>query len=423
MSPPPPPLDELRETLTGFVEQSDQPVLVLTTFDEEVTLVVKTLDTLDGESESDVFLFHAEPVVGGAAAYVDGLLHAVGQRVAEANEERADAGMPLLLPLPRVCFDPALQPYERLQHLLQHLDSWLPPGDGHRFVLALVPDRIADRDTHGRLLGSIVPFHGNARWPRRLRLIVREDRAAPFAIEAMRKAGVTGPYLYTTRLTVNDFADQVAADAANPSLPAARRMSSLLQCANFDLAFGRHEQALEKFGVLHTYYEEHRVLELQVAVLYGVGDVMSRLARPAAAQEWFVRGLEVATSARSLPLILQMSVALADLGVATQAFAQADVGYALGAETARKLLNLPFEADLFEKCGSARAELGNLQGAVGAWNAAAQAARVLEYDERLTSVLPRLRDVSAHAGHRDVAARFDAELRDAKSRLAARGAA
>lgn len=423
MSPRPPPLDEFRETLLGFVDQVDQPVLVLTCFDEEVTLVAKTLDTVDGESESDVFLFHVAPVAGGPAGYVDGLLRTVSQYLQEANDDRLDAGLEPLAPLPRGCFDSAVSPYERAQFLLQHVDRWLPPGDGHRFVLALVPEAIPDRDAHARILGSLVPFQDNAGWPRRLRLVVRDDRASPFAVSALRNAGITGPYLYTTRLTVNDFADATAAEAADPMLPPARRMNALLQCANFDLAFGRHEAALEKFGVLYTYYETHHVRELQVAVLYGVGDVMGRLDRYDAAQEWFVRGLEVATEARSLPLILQMSVALADLAFERGAFAQAEVGYALGAEAAQKQLNLPLHADLLEKCGLARSKLGNLAGAVQAWSDAAVGARELGYDARLLTVLERLRDASARAGHRDVAARYEGELREVNARLTTQGAA
>ncbi len=414
-----PPLDELQDNLLGFIDQTTQPVLILTCFDEELPLVVRTLDAIDAQLPSDVVLFHTDPVVGGAASYVDGLVRTLHVHVAEANEERADEGHPPLAPLPPGCFDRALDPFARMQLVFAHVDRWLPAADGHRFVLALLPESIVDRDAHGRLLGSMVPFHGNAGWPPRVRLVVRDDRKAPFVVDALRDAGVKGPFLYTTRLTVNDLADAVALDAGNLDLPPARRMAALLQCATFDVGQGRHEAALEKFGVLYTYYEEHKVLELQATVLYGVGDVMQRLEKPRAAQEWFVRGLQAATAATSLPLILQLATALANLGFQHGAYPQADVGYALGATTAEKLLNLPVQSDLLERCGEARAAQGNLAGAVAMWNRSAIVARELTYDARLLSVLVRLRDASASAGYRDVAAQLDAEWREVRMRAAA----
>ena len=156
-----PPFDELQDNLLDFIDQTTQPVLILTCFDEELPLVVRTFDAIDAELPSDVILFHTDPVVGGAASYVDGLVRTLGLHVAEANEERADEGHPPLAPLPPGCSDRALDPFARMQLVLAHVDRWLPDADGHRFVLALLPESIVDRDAHGRLPGSMVRDRGS----------------------------------------------------------------------------------------------------------------------------------------------------------------------------------------------------------------------------------------------------------------------
>ena len=80
-------------------------------------------------------------------------------------------------------------------------------------------------------------------------------------------------------------------------------------------------------------------------------------------------------------------------------------------------------ADLLERAGEARWSAGNAPGAVETWASAAKVAREHGYDERLRSVLARLRDVCARAGHVDVATRYGEELDAVRARLGAGGAA
>ena len=414
------PLDELQGQLFGFIDQSEQPVLVLTSLDEEVPTIARVFEAVDGESPGDVCFFHAAPVTG-AAAYVEGLVVAVLAQLAEVNEERAENGDAPLAPPPPACRARDIDPFERLRALLVHMTTWLPPGGGHRLVVALVPERIADRETQARIAGALVPFGGYAPWMRDVRLVLRDDRSSPFAIDALRRAGVSGPYVYTTRVTVGDLADDVALDAADPALPPARRMSALMQCAALDVALGRYEAAIDKYGILYQYYDTFKVIELKTMVVQGLGDVMARLDRLPAARGHYLQALDLASDAKSLTLILQAASAIGEVDMRLGDLAEADTSFTLGADAAEKLGNVFMHADLLERAGEARWGLGNARGATEAWTTSATVARESAYDERLSSVLVRMRDLSQRAGYADIAQGYDAELREVNARLAHAG--
>lgn len=414
------PLEELQAQLSTFIDQRAQPVMFLTCFDEELPTIVRVLDGLDGESPGDVFFVYTGPV-GSPVAYVDGALAAVLEQLAEVNEERRENGAPALAAPPPGCSSQAVDPYQRLQWLFAHMTTWLPQEEDHRLVVALLPEHITNQETQARIAGTLVPFRDYPPWMQHVRLVLRDDRRAPFVVDALRRTGVSGPFLYTTRVTVGDLADAVALDAADPQFPPARRMNALLQCAALDVALGRYEAAIDKYGILYQYYDTFKVIELKTMVVQGLGDVMARLDRLPAARGHYLQALDLASDAKSLTLILQAASAIGEVDMRLGDLAEADTSFTLGAGAAEKLGNVFMRADLLERAGEARWGLGNARGATEAWTTSATVARESAYDERLSSVLVRMRDLSQRAGYADIAQGYDAELREVNARLALAG--
>jgi hypothetical protein len=410
------PIEELQATLYAFVDQEEQPVLVLTSFDEEVPTIVRVLDSVDGESPSDIVFFHTAPIAG-AVPYVDGVLAAVLEQLGEVNEERTQNGDTPIAEPPPPCSSPNIDPFERLRLLISYMATWLPEGGDHRLVFALLPDQIANRQAHARIANALVPIQSRPPWMENVRLILRDDRRQPFVVDALRHAGVSGPCIYTTRVTVGDLADASAVDAANPRLPPARRMNALLQCAALDVALGRYEAAIDKYGTLFQYYDTHKVTELKAVVVQGLGDVMSRIDRLPAARGYYLQALDLASDAKSLMLITQASSAIGEIDMRLRSYAEANTSFTLGSSAAEKMGHVFVQADLLERAGEARWNNGDARGAVEGWTATANLARENGYDARLVSVLARLRDVSRSAGHSDVAARYDAELAQVRGQL------
>jgi hypothetical protein len=414
------PLEELQGQLFAFIDQRAQPVMFLTSFDEELPTIVRVLDGLDGECPGDVFFTYTAPVAS-PVAYVDGALAAVIEQLAELNEERRENGTPPLAAPPPGCSSQSADPYQRLQWLFAHMTTWLPQDEDHRLVVALLPEHITNQETHARIAGTLVPLRDCPPWMQNVRFVLRDERQAPFVVAALRRAGVSGPLLYTTRVTVGDIADAVALDAADPKLPPARRMNALLQCASLDVALGRYEAAIDKYGILYQYYDKFKVIELKTMVVHGLGDVMARVDRLPAARGHYLQALDLASDAKSLTLILQAASAVGEVDMRLRELAEADTSFTLGAGAAEKLGNVFMHADLLERAGEARWGLGNARGATEAWTKAANVARESAYDERLSSVLPRMRDLSERAGYADIAQSYDAELRQVKARLALAG--
>ena len=417
-----PPLEELNVQVGGFVDQSEYPTLFLTCFDEEVPTLARALDGLDGASPSDVFLLHFGNV-SSTSHYVDSVLQNVIEQMQETNAERIDAGLPTLSILPQLCFRRDVDPLDRLRALLAHMTTWLDPAGDHRLVVALVPEKILDQAAYAAIAGVFIPGATIAPWLRRTRAILRDDRRTPYLVDALRKAQIRGPYLYTTRLTVSDFADAAAAEAANTDLAPARRMNALLQAAALDVALELFEAAIEKYGVLFTYYETHGVTELKAAVLIGLGDVMGRVGRLPDARGRYLQALDLAADAKSLPMIMQASSAIGDVDMRGGAYPEANRSYTLAAATAEKLGNVFVHADMLERAGEARWSSGDVTSAVDGFNASAHSARESGYDARLSTVLERLHGIAATAGYGDLARTYATELAAVRGRITAGGAA
>jgi hypothetical protein len=136
---------ELQETLSGFVDQNDNLLLVISTTDLEMAYLLKTLEGMDVASASDVFLVFGEPFTDGPA-YATAIM-----RNLRAQMEVARAGLlargeePLAL-LPALCDDTSASPAVRLRAAIDHAASWLPEGGGHRMIWGFLPMRIDDHN-------------------------------------------------------------------------------------------------------------------------------------------------------------------------------------------------------------------------------------------------------------------------------------
>ena len=288
--------------------------------------------------------------------------------------------------------------------------TWLPPGGNHRLTVALLPETIANQQAQSELLGHLIPAKGVEPWMRRLRLLVRDDGASPFAEDSLRRAGARNVLVHRTDLTVGAIADATAREAEDTSLPVVKRLDALLQCAAMDVAVGRYEAAIDKYSRLYKHYEEHHLTEMQALAAQGTADVLARIDRLPAARGRYLQALDLAAEAGSLHLIMSISGAIGDVDMKTRAFVEAARSYELGADAAEKLANGYVRADLLDRCGTAHEAAGDVGAAVGAWTAAATLARLVRHDSCLLGVLDHLRRVARKAGHGDKVAAFDAEI-------------
>ncbi len=384
-------LTEAQDTLAAFVRQDRYQVLVVRATNVELIYFLKIVEALDLREPAHVFGLFPQAVAGDASAYVTSVLNGLRTQLDPVNQLRVAAGEPSWPPLPPACDDPALPPARRLRAGVAHAAGLVPGGIEHRLVFSLLPQTIAKPETYAQAVAAILSPEAapEPAWPR-VRLILRDDGAAPRIIEALRRSKRPDVLIYEPDLSPAALMDAMAHDIRDPGLPEAQRMQMLTELASLDYAYGRLEEASAKYEILYDYYRRHQSPLMQAFVLQGVGDVLRRVGRLPLARERYAQGLTLAITTQGLPLIMALAYAVGDVSLELQRFQDAADHLEIARKVALSLHNRPVEADALEKIGDARLALNRPGEAIGVWRDAAAVCRVAAYKERLLSVLARM---------------------------------
>ncbi|WP_437927503.1 hypothetical protein WMF37_52230 [Sorangium sp. So ce291] len=405
-------LDELKATLGEFVEQRENLLLVVSCADPEMSYVLKTLEGMDDTAPSDIYLVFGEAFTD-AAQYASAIMKNLRLQMEIVKAPRAAEGEAPLPPLPEVCDDAEAPPTARLRAAIDHASSLLPAQGGHRVIWGFLPLQVADREGYARLVGEFVPARGPEPWMRGLRVIARDDRDAPFLFPPLRRSKAPGVLLYELDMSPAALNDALVKEAGDRSSPVGDRMQALLQLAGLDYAYRRYPQALEKYGALYRYYAAHDAPVMQAVILQGVGDVLRQMGDVKEARVKYHQGLALVMHSQALPILLNLTYAIGDVGLELKDYRDAEGFFGLAAQIAAKLMNPFVKADALEKQGIARHRTGDATGAVLVWKEAAALSKTFAYHERHRSVLESL--IAAYRGMymEDERRACEAELKNA----------
>lgn len=188
-------LDELTDTIAAFVDQNDALTLVVAADDTTMIVLAKTLEGLDEQNGADVFLMFPDEA-GPPDAYVASLVARFEAQRTQLNELLAGRGKPPWPELPPPCYDPRLPPAARLHAAIGYVREQMPQDGDHRLVVALLPLSIRDPAGYAQIVATFVPNGPIQPWMRGTRILVRDDRSAPFLIPALRNAEAPGVLIY-----------------------------------------------------------------------------------------------------------------------------------------------------------------------------------------------------------------------------------
>jgi tetratricopeptide (TPR) repeat protein len=379
-------LDELKQTLSGFVEQRESLLLVVSSADLEVPYVLKTLEGIDDTSPSDLFLTFAEPFTR-APEYAAAIMKHLRGQMAVARAKGEGEPFP---PLPAICDDEAAPPPARLRAAVDHVAALVPARGGHKVVWGLLPLHVADQEGYARIVGQFVPWRGPEPWMRGLRVVARDDRERPFLSPALRKNKAPGVLLYEMDMSPEALNDALVKGAGDRSLAPADRMQALIQLAGLDVAYRRYPEALDKYRRLYDFYAEHHAPAMQAVALQGVGDVTRRQGDRKGAKLRYQQGLTLAMQTQALPVMLHLTYAIGDVSLELGDDRDAEGFFGLAEKLAGKLMNPYVKAQALEQQGIARTRLGDAAGALVAWRGADALCKAFSYHERRRSVLERL---------------------------------
>jgi tetratricopeptide (TPR) repeat protein len=403
-------IQQLNDTLAGFVDQQDHLTLVLGADDATTVVAIAALQGLDQQNASDVFVVIPDEA-GPAAAYITAIATRVEADRMVVNDLLKAGGKPPWPELPVVCFDARQPEGDRLGALIGYLRARMPEGD-HRVLWALLPTAIQDRAGFAQVVGLLIPRGEVRPWMRGMRFLVRDDRGSPFIIPTLKAMQAPGVLTYSPDFSNEAVEAALAEEVADATVPLPQRMSSLLQLAALDYAFQRFEPAVEKYRVLLSYFQKTGAKELQAVVLQGAGDVLRRVGKPAAAKEKYEQGLLLVADTQALVVTMNLSVALGDTCLELAQIDEARGYFELADRIATKIVNPFVKADCLEKIGvclEARQQVGP---AARVWHDACQLCRQMGYQRRLSSILRRLAALFRQA-------RMTTELRAAEAELAA----
>lgn len=401
--------EELRENLEEFVQQDEYPMLVVGCLAEELAYVLQFFKGL-GEPHPEHFLVFFPQPFHTPHGYLDGVVESVRLQVEAAGPLRAERGEPPFPPLPPELHDTRQSAEKRLFATLMYLRTLLPNEDEHRVIVGLLPLECTDRPAYIRLLGSVMPVSDVPGWMGALRIVAYDDRKQRQLFDAMRANRVEKVLTFEVDFSTPALTDSLSKDAADPTLPTMERMMCLLQLAALDYSYKRHQDAIDKYGVLYTYFESEKLPAMQAMCLLGVGDVMRAVGNLKTAKETYQRGIALAMEHQALAPLLNLLLSVTDCSLELQHYPDAASFAESGTKVAAGVMNPYAYCDLHEKWGQALVAQNKLAEGIAIYKKARELCKAYEYHHRWGSVLERMA-----ALFRD--ARMTKELRETEEEL------
>lgn len=384
-------LQQLRETLFGFVDQTDDLLLIINMRDFDVPIVLKTIESVDREAPGDLFMSFGA-VFESLDGYLDAVMQSINTQIEGANHVRAEDGLEPWPPLPLECMDPQARPGPRIHAAMTHVRGLFPTDQDHRLVWSFLPAEI--RDVHGylRLVEVLLPWQGTQPWMISQRVILRDDKTRPFLIPELGRINAQGTLVFDADFSAEAAADDLVQAAQSPETPEQERMTTLLQLAGLDLAHGRHSEAIGKYGIVHEYFEQQQRPAFQAICMAGVADVLWKEKRLDDAKTRYQQALALASQAELEGLGPTM-IASGNVGQVCMErgeYAEAEGYFGIASEVAGALTNIQYKCDMMENIGLARLAQRNHGGAVEIWQLARNLCEEGHYLLRWRSVLHNL---------------------------------
>jgi tetratricopeptide (TPR) repeat protein len=389
--------EELRENLDEFVEQNDYPVLIVGCLPDELAYVVKFLQALDEKHPSDLFLIFPQPF-DAPGPYLDRLVESLHAQLEAAGPARAERGDEPFPPLPSQAADPKIQPGIRLLALVDYFRTLLPNEKDHRAVAGFLPLVCSDFDAYARLMGAVFPAREMPPSMAALRIVAYDDRSTKRIALDVRDRRITRVLMFEVDFSTPALTNALSVGAADTALPVPERMACLLQLAALDFSYKRHDDAIEKYGLLYTYYEGAGLRAMQALCLLGAGDTLRAAGQPARAKEMLQRGIALAIEHKALAMLLNGLLSIVEVCFELGEFADAESYADSGTKAAAAALNPFAYADLFERRGDAQLAQRHADDAVASYGRAREISKMYDHAARSESVLPKLASLYKQRG-------------------------
>lgn len=398
----------------AFLDQRDEVALVLRAGDEQTMPLLKILETVDDERGSELPWTHTGDFQD-AVSYVEGIVQEFVRNHDLMREIMPKQGLTPWPSLPAAVLTPGAPPVERFRALMTFSRSLLPAPSAGLSVWILFPVKNANPGEFAVFLRELLRHQFPFPWFHRLRLIVREDPAAPIVHAGISQAAPAGLFApdFSTDAMAKAFEDQIE----DESLPLESRMQALLVSAMTDASHQRDEQALRKYQILFDHYHVTDDPQNAALVLNGLGEIARRKGDLRAAGAFFEGAIGPVTAVKEPPPVLLFNIFrnLADVRMQERRLAEAEFYFDSAQQLASVVRHPEMKIEMVERLGEARFQQGKTQEAAETWNLGAMIAEKLEKPGPLRQLLGKLAALYGSTN--------DPRLRDVSQRLARMGGA
>lgn len=399
--------EQVRRRLSDFVEQRDDALLVVRCNDGDAALVLRMLQELDESDSSNLYWLFGEEF-GRPEDYAAAVFQRFEERHRTVCERLEAHRRPVWPAVPPEVRRPGGSPAGRMRALALFARSLLPPGPDFRVIWAPFPLKIGDPAGQAVLFEELLRPDGPMPWYHHLRFVTREDPSRP----AMRERLAKTPRVawYEPDLGAKSQERSLEEDVTDESAPIGQRMQSLLLLAGMDYAHRRFADALKKYDVLLKYYKATGDQPMLALVLNGMGEVHQRAGDLMKAKAHYECALTPAILAESPPVLLNVTLNLANLMLAGKSWKDGEGYYDSAEKLATAQLNAPTKIHCLENRGVCQDMQGNAKAAVESWEAGATLAKATEERELQKRILERLRALYDRHGERQRKAAVEKEL-------------
>jgi tetratricopeptide (TPR) repeat protein len=393
-------LDPISARLEAFVRQPGDLTLVLAAPASDAMPLLTMLEGIEARNASDFFWTFTEPFTD-AASYADALVRIFADRHRALQLLLQQEGMPPWPELPAEVQQPTAAPARRLRALAAFSRELLPIPNGGICLWTLFPLEVADASGFAALARELVAHEFPFPWCHHLRFIVRDDPAQDAVSRLL--GGAPRTQRFAPDLGADALNRSIESDVADPSLPLAERMGSLLLSAGNDLAFGRLPSALEKFSLLLQYHAPLGNQAMAAVALNGMGQVWERMGDLAQAERAYQDALVPASHAEPAAhaVFLNAILSLAKLRVTQERWAEAEGYWDAAQQLATVTRDGPMKVRALEQLGICRLAQGKRSEAIASWRAGSVIAAQLEDTELCGNLLARLHRLFAAEGQAD----------------------
>lgn len=398
----------IQASLKAFVDQPDDPTLLMEMSDADVVPVLKMFHTLDETNGSAVFLLFPF-ACDSVEDYARQCMTALAQQIAHAGKQRSTAGEAMWAPLPLTCTDARQPAATRLRAAIEHVRTLMPRGVD--IVWAWLPSSLGDAAGFARLMSPLLALDGVDEWMEGHRFCIRDARARAALIPFARERGAAHVLILTV-----DFSSAKAvgnlADAANDEArPMAERVMALMQLAALDLGHRRFEAAQKKYRVLHVWFDQANDAVNSALALHGLGDVALRQGRADEARRWYGQALQRGLEGRHLMVVLNALMAAGECSNRLAEPARAAIYFELASMGAGRLMLPPTKIEAMEKLGAALLACGKPAEAARQWIDAKGLCERFACERQRIAVLGQLASLYAKAGLKTEARAYEMQMK------------